>query len=259
MAYFHFQKQNTHFMLSNGRKFTNGLRRIVEVDDSGNAEVCTLLRKHGRGSGVQEMSSVPHESLSYYAEESNDGAEYPLPEMEGARVVVIGRGLSSLGYGDRYGDGYVTCGVNPASIPLANTNGTLSDPTDGIHAGDYSFDCIASLDHYYYDQGYVGQYKGPVIGPEAHRSRYRGCGTYHAVSHMLPHDPELSFGLALLFATTMGASDIILCGCDMDGDYSKLRVRGQAIVEEMKKRGARVWIDKENHWKPIGVEVWNGC
>lgn len=249
MPVFHLRSRGYSLML-NGEIKRFGDKRVVELEEGVLAEALRLNKAE-----VEELAFLPDETLHYYVSQSNSDADYPLPVVSGKPAVIVGRGLSSRDYRSRYNDGYVTCGVNPASIPMSRGE-VRKDPTDGVHAGDYSFDCVVSLDQYYYSQAYLDAYKGPVLGPEAHRTQYRGCGTYHSISHILPCDASLSFGLALLAMTALGASDIILCGCDFAGDYAGLRASAQATIERV-KQDTRVWVDKENIWKPVGVEVWS--
>jgi hypothetical protein len=252
MAVFKFPTVNMSIALSNGGLFNNHERLVVEVAEGDVADALRSARL-----GVYEIGSMPHESLREYIEVSNDGAVYPMPEFEGAKVVVVGRGVSSEGWRDRYDETYVVCGINPASIPISRNGDVVCDATDGFHAGDYRFDAVFSLDYYYYQQPYVKQYKGPVIGPAAHKGEYFGAGTYHSVSHLLPFDPALSFGLALATASVLGASDIILCGCDFQGSYGGLIPAADGGIRGAQER-CDVWIDRDNLWKPIGIEVWNG-
>lgn len=255
MAIFQFQMENTHFTLKGGRHFTNGGSRVMT--DIPEGEIADLLRENGRGCGIQELGFIPHESLHRYTKESNEDAHYPLPDFEGKRVVIVGRGVSSQGYRERYDDSYVVCGVNPASIPKSHKEGTVrNDPTDGLHAGDYSFDCVVSLDNYYFRQEYTKQYKGPVVGTEANRVEYGGPGTYHSADKFLTAGPSLSFGLALYFVAPQKPEAIILCGCDFTGAYEDSRGKCQATIEWTKKL-CPVYIDSKNKWKPIGVGVWN--
>jgi hypothetical protein len=253
VAIFEFQRKNTHFALKGGRGFTNGSERVMEVPEG---EYADLLRRAGRRNGVQELSEMPHETLRRYTEESNENAHYPMPDFENQRVVLVGRGVSSIGYRERYDAGYVICGINPASIPLSRTSEKRVEPTDGVHAGDYSFDCIFSLDQHYYSMEYPRQYKGAMLGPDIHGKHYFGPGTFHGITKILPHDASLSFGFALLAVTTMGASDVILCGCDFSGDYARLRARSLRSIQQAQEK-SNVWIDKDNIWKPEGVGVWD--
>lgn len=248
MAIFEFQLRGTKIKLPGGRCFSNGDLRVVEVPEG---EIADALRRCV--SPVKELSEMPHETLRRYTEISNDGAVYPLPEFEGKTALVVGRGLSSRGFEERYGAEYVICGVNPASIPLGERN----DPTDGVHAGYYGFDCVFSLDQYYFKQEYLKQYKGPVLGPAVHADKYRGPGTYHSISHFLKVDASLSFGLALLGCAAMGAKDIVLCGCDFADEYAGLRASARDSMAQAEKSGAKVWVAKENLWKPDGIGVWN--
>jgi hypothetical protein len=248
VAVFEFQLENTSIILPGGRRFTNGALRVIEVPEG---EVADALRSCA--SPVQELSELPHETLRRYTKVSNDGAIYPLPDFEGKTALVVGRGLSAVGFHERYGEGYVVCGVNPASIPL----GQRDDPTDGVHAGFYEFDCVFSLDQYYYKQEYLKQYRGPVLGPSAHAGQYFGPGTYHKISHFIKVDASLSFGLALLGCAALGAKDIVLVGCDFDGDYAGLKASARLSMKQAEDAGATVWVAPENLWKPEGIEVWN--
>lgn len=287
MAKFRFLQTN-HWAIVGGENVNlNGGNLYIEVEEGAIADACRT------STIIHEVSRIPPNILDRYLSESNMGAEYPLPDFSAMPCVVIGRGLSSLKFWERYPRGeYIRIGVNPGSCPeysvYDGSNERLkamqpSHDTDGVHGDAESlanFEAICSVDSTYMKRASSApsRYAGPFIGVAGLKEEYAGPGTFHACDkYARITDYVNSMNYALQVVAGAHAKEIIVCGMDFDqegyddvgsdpwykynhGYASRVKAMLEKAIPSVESMGAVVYFDKdckvrqEVHGRPLWLK-----
>ena len=256
MAVFRILDEHYTKMLPGGQIWRNNGYQWIEIPEG---KLADALRDDWMGI-VYEEERIPEGVAVRYLEEISAGnVEYALPDLRGKIAVLIGRGVSSEGFWERYcgGERFVRIGINPGSIPIGSIGSVRKPhPTDGMHLGNGKhFDVIATLDVHYFRQAsqFLCEYHGPVVSLLNCKPDFVGPGTFYPVDKLMWRKPGLSFGLALQYAANGGAREIVCCGTDFDGEYGDLRAYVVGLCDEVRKRGTPLWRDIMCPFEEIGT------
>lgn len=200
-----------------------------------------------RTSGVVETSPLPAEVrrvLLARTAKATARVAFPFPEIDGADVLIVGRGPSSEGFHKRF-PGLLTVGVNPGSLAQIDDKSGLRHFAAGAH-----FDAVLTCDiRYLQIQGaaFLKTYEGPVLGPTDHDHCYDGPGTYHGISELVADTAHWSIEWALRLCQRLGAKSVTLTGVDFGGDYHQpgRAAKGVALarIAALKADGIAVLCD----------------
>ena len=227
MPVFRFLAPNIWMTIGTENINANGNSTIVKVEEGERARAF-------RGAAcAKEVGRMDDKVVKRYIAELNKGAKHPFPDMK-KPVVLVGRGMSSARFWERYPDGeYTRIGINPGSKPIyaeyagsdeAFKGKRHAHESDGHHGDEESLshmEAICTADGHYFSQPTAPShfYCGPVLSRQRFSEAYKGPGTFHGCDKLArDEEPRSTLVYALNMVSGARADEVIMAGVDFDAD-----------------------------------------